>query len=151
MKQIKRILSFIAIAMALAVCGCGSQLAPESSEMSQESPKEVYLSYISAIEKGDYAKAESFLAQSVKDQMLQAAAALGRAEDVVLKELKFNTDLGAYLEMDVSSIEEELEGTRAKVAFKGKAGSLAPFTGYYSLQKEDGMWKLEMMRITGSS
>jgi len=139
----KLILILIAL---LVISGCGTSEQPEQAQ--KDSPKQAYLTYISAIERGDYIRAENILASSIKEQMLLTATALGKTKDVVLEEIKFKMDLNQYNGMDQSSLREEIDGNRAKVHFKSKADAETAYEAYYSLQNENGDWKLEQVHMT---
>lgn len=142
----RKITAFIVILMILAVSGCGSSPVEPAAE---DSPKDVYLTYMAAIERGDYVRAEGLLSSSIKEQLLGTATALGKTRDVVIHEIKFVMDLKQYNSIDISSLREEIEGNRAKVFFKSKADNEeGQFEGYYKLFKENGNWKLETPSIT---
>ena len=151
----RKLAIFAVFVFAILVSGCGSPAVPEQGASTSvadenpignpETPTEVYLAYIDAIEEGDYIKAQSFLSSSTVAQLTATATALGKTLDVVLEEMKFKMDMTGYQQIDKSQITDEIEGNRAKVIMNSKPGE-TPFTGYYSLFKEDGKWKLAESR-----
>jgi len=136
----KYAISLLVISLVL-ISGC----APK--EEAPSSPKEAYLAYIGAAQKGDFVKAEQYLSSSTKENLMNLAVATGNTFDVIFEEAKLKTDLNIWGQVSQSEIYEEIEGNRAKIHMESKPGESPGFDGYYSLFKENGQWKLEMFHM----
>ena len=116
-------------------------------EVSPETPKEVFLAYISAAEKNDLALGQIYLSDDIIEQLRFVANVSGESFDMVLQR-KLEDDLRLWNEVLQLEAREEIAEDIAFLNIKSKPDSPTSFMGNYSFISEDDQWKIGSITIS---